>query len=192
MTLLDWIVVAVVAWGALRGLAAGFVGLIAGLAASAAALILASRFEGPVSVLLNTRLDLAGRVAGLMGQTPATLIGGVLPLTPSVDGIVHAIAFVLVAVVVLIPGRMVLSTLIGTLLPLRGMSNRVLGLVVGGVEHMMMVALFLGALFPLAREGVIPGLALALHRSVLAGPLMHAVRHLPFGSGTGILGGWGL
>ncbi len=181
MTFLDWIVLAAVAWGALRGLRSGFAALIAGIVASAAALVVASHFEGPVSVMLNSRLDLAGRVAAMLGQAPP-VIAGVLPLTPSVGGIVHAIAFVLVAVVVMVPGGMALSGLVRTLLPLGGAGNRVLGLVAGGLEHALMVALVLGALAPLAREGVIPGLSTALRHSVLAGPLMHAVGHLPLGS----------
>ena len=164
MTLLGWAALAYVGLGLLTGYRRGFLRLAASLAGYGIAFLVARRYYRPLGALALKELGL-GR-----------LLPHLFPLfTPSLAA---SLVFVLSFAVLLVTVELVAQAVAGLLegvsrLPLLGGANRLLGALMGGVEHLVVVGLIFMVLVPFFHPGASPLVFLLVHPFRLPAGVSH-------------------
>lgn len=142
MNLLDWIIIAYAALGALSGFRRGFVALAISLAGYILAYMAARAYYQPVDRYLNSHYHLAAKIASAGHNTSFAATAG--------SDIVSALSFLAILVVV----EVVVSVIAGGFsarrlkIPVIGLANRLMGLVLGTGEHLFIATLALIVLAP--------------------------------------------
>jgi len=182
----DIVLLAYLAFGALRGWGRGLLAMAAGIAGFLLAIVVARLLYAPLASYLDLHWHLQQAIqSALSGVTPVgPLLAGGLPaaLHVTAGAVVAAIAFL----AILLVAELVLGGVAGVLgrlpnhLPLIGPLNRLAGAALGAAESAAVAAAVLLLLEPLARSGSLGSLSAYVVHAPWATQLWHlALRLVP-------------